>query len=171
MKHGRRQLVVVRHAKSAYPSGVPDVGRPLAERGIADAPRVGARLHALVGAVDVAVVSPAQRTRETWALLAEQLDPVPDVRIDERIYRDWGAGLLEVVRDLPGSAATALVLGHEPGVSELVLRLADHGARELRDRIDLKFPTCAVAVLGVAGAWADVRPGAASLEAFLTPKD
>jgi phosphohistidine phosphatase len=93
------------------------------------------------------------------------------VRTDERIYRDWGAGLLDVVRDLPGSAATALVLGHEPGVSELVLRLADHGNRALRERVDLKFPTCAVAVLGLAGPWLDVRPGAAALEAFLTPKD
>jgi phosphohistidine phosphatase len=171
VKHGRRQLVVVRHAKSAYPDGVPDVGRPLAERGIADAPRMGARVRELVGPVDVAVVSPAQRTRQTWALLADVLDPVPDVRVDDRIYREWGAGLLDVVRDLPGTAATALLVGHEPGVSELVLRLADHGDRVLRERIDLKFPTCAVAVLTLAGAWPDARPGSAALEAFVTPKD
>ncbi len=171
MKHGRRQLVVVRHAKSAYPPGVPDVGRPLGERGVADAPRMGVRIRDLVGPIDVAVVSPAERTQQTWALLAEALDPVPDVQTDQRVYRDWGAQLLDVVHDLPAAATTALVLGHEPGVSELVLRLADHGNRPLRDRIDLKFPTCAVAVLGVGGTWSEVRPGTASLEAFLTPKD
>jgi phosphohistidine phosphatase len=162
---------MVRHAKSAYPPGVPDVGRPLGERGIADAPRMGARLRELVGTVDVAVVSPAERTQQTWALLAEALEPVPDVRIDDRVYREWGARLLDVVHDLPATAGTALVLGHEPGVSELVLRLADHGNRDLRDRIDLKFPTCSVAVLGLSGTWAQARPGTASLEAFLTPKD
>ena len=171
MEPQHRRLVVVRHAKSAWPPGVPDLERPVGERGRADAPVMGSRLRELVGAVDVAVVSPAQRTQQTWALLSEALDSVPDVRTDERIYRDWGAGLMAVVRDLPPAASTALVVGHEPGVSQLVLRLADHARDDLRDRIDLKFPTCAAAVLVLPGAWAEARPGTASLEAFLTPKD
>jgi phosphohistidine phosphatase len=171
MAHLRRRLVVVRHAKSAYPPGVPDVGRPLGERGLADAPVMGQRLRELVGPLDLAVVSPARRTQETWSLLALAWPDEPAVRTDVRIYRDWGAGLLEVVRGLPEEAATALVLGHEPGVSELVLRLASHDAPDLRERIDLKFPTCAAAVLELSGPWAEARTGSAALEAFLTPKD
>lgn len=167
----RRRLLVVRHAKSAWPPGVPDIRRPLGPRGQGDAPRIGARIRELVGSVDVAVVSPAQRTQETWALLAGQLGEVPDVRSDERIYRDWGAGLLEVVADLPEGAGTALVLGHEPGVSELVLGLVGQGDLRLRERIAAKFPTGAVALISLDGAWGGVRPGCAQLDAFVTPKE
>lgn len=167
----RRRLLVVRHAKSAWPPGVPDLRRPLGPRGQDDAPRVGTRIRELVGSVDVAVVSPAQRTQETWALLVGTLGEVADVRSDDRIYRDWGAGLLDVVADLPAGAGTALVLGHEPGVSELVLGLVGHGDPRLRERVATKFPTGAVALLTIDGDWRAVRPRSATLEAFVTPKE
>jgi phosphohistidine phosphatase len=165
-----RRLVVVRHGKSAWPLGVPDERRPLGPRGIGDAPRMGARIRDLVGRVDVAVVSPAQRTQQTWALLAEQIGPVGQVRTDRRVYDDWGAELMEVVRALPAGAGVALILGHEPGVSRLVLALADRRASELRTRVVTKFPTCAVAVLQADDDWADFRPGCATLSAFTTPR-
>lgn len=166
-----RRLVVVRHAKSAWPMGVPDRRRPLGPRGIADAPRMGARIRALVEGIDLAVISPAERTRQTWELLRDELGDVPDERTDERIYADWGAHMLEVVRELPDEAATVLLLGHEPGVSELVLLLADRSAPLLRERIGAKFPTCAVAVLAGTGPWAGFGPGCAQLQSFTTPKD
>ncbi len=128
-------------------------------------------IRRLVDRVDVAVVSPAERTQQTWALLAGPLGEVAEVRSDDRIYREWGAGLLDVVRDLPDAAGTALIVGHEPGVSELVLDLADRGAPALRDRIATKFPTCAVAVLALAGDWRDATPGCAALESFVTPRE
>lgn len=171
MEQVRRRLVVVRHAKSAWPAGVPDRQRPLGPRGLADAPRMGAVVHDLVGAVDVVVTSPAERTRQTWALLAEQLGEVPDRRTDDRVYDEWGAQLIAVVRELPPGAGTALIVGHEPGVSHLVLQLADRANEAVRDRIAAKFPTCAVAVLEVGTPWAEIRPGRAALVAFRTPRD
>ena len=171
MDAARRRLLVVRHAKSAWPPGVPDRHRPLGPRGEADAPLMAEAIGDLVGHVDVAVVSPAQRTQQTWALMVEHLGDVPDVRTDERVYRDWGSALMAVVRDLPEPTTTALVLGHEPGVSELVLHLADRGNPLVRDRVEIKFPTCAVALLSIDGDWSDVVPGCARLERFLTPRD
>lgn len=165
-----RRLVVVRHAKSAWPPGVPDARRPLGPRGIADAPRMGAWIRQLVGGVDLAVVSPTERTRQTWSLLAAQLGEVGQVLTDRRIYDEWGEQMIDVVRDLPDSAGVALILGHEPGVSHLVLQLADRRASELRSRVATKFPTCGVAVLDAQLPWARFGPGCATLAAFTTPK-
>jgi phosphohistidine phosphatase len=117
------------------------------------------------------VISPARRTQQTWQLLAEQLDAVPDERTDPRVYDEWGAQMIDVVRELPASAGTALLVGHEPGVSELVLLLADRANGLARDRIATKFPTCAVAVLESDLAWADFGAGCALLTAFRTPRD
>jgi len=167
----RKRLVVVRHAKSAWPPGVPDRKRPLGPRGLRDAPRMGARIREQVGRPDLAVVSPAARAQETWQLLAEEIGPVPEVRTDDRIYDEWGALMIDLVRELPGGAATVVLVGHEPGVSRLVLQLADRANAAERDRISAKFPTCAAAVLAVAGAWAGAVPGSATLEWFRTPRD
>ncbi len=166
-----RRLLVVRHAKSAWPVGVPDSARPLGPRGLRDAPRMGQRIRDLVGAVDVVVVSPTQRTGETWALMSGPLEATGPVRTDPRIYDAWGANMIDLVRELPDEARTAMILGHEPGVSELVLTLSGSGDQGLRGRVATKFPTCAVALLATQGPWATVRPGCASLEVFTTPKE
>jgi phosphohistidine phosphatase len=163
--------VVVRHAKSAWPSGVPDRSRPLGPRGVGDAPRMGRLLRQRVGSPDIAVISPAVRAQQTWELLAEQLPGEPELRVDDRVYDEWGALMIDVVRELPARAQTALIVGHEPGVSRLVLQLADRSNPQDRERIRVKFPTCAVAVLGADGPWSAFEPGAAGLEWFRTPRD
>lgn len=166
-----RRLVVVRHAKSAWPVGVSDSARPLGPRGRRDAPVMGERIRDLVGTVDIVVRSPTQRTGETWELMQSSLGHTRQAEIDDRIYRAWGAAMLDVVRDLPDDATTAMILGHEPGVSELVLDLAAGTAGKLRGRVAEKFPTCAVAVLGASGPWHRMSRGSARFEAFTTPKD
>lgn len=165
-----RRLVVVRHGKSAWPSGVPDRERPLGGRGSRDAPRMARSIAGLVGRIDIAVVSPARRARETWQLMAGEL-VVDEVRTEPRVYDAWGSQLMAVVTELPPQAATVLVLGHEPGVSELVLTLAGIGDRALRGRVSSKFPTCSVAVLSTGRAWDGFVPGCARLESFTTPRD
>lgn len=166
-----RRLVVVRHAKSEWPPGVPDRSRPLGPRGQNDAPGMGRRLGQLVDGIDLALVSPSARTQQTWQLLADGLGTVTEVRTEARIYQAWGEDLVELVRTVPDTAATVLLLGHEPGVSELVLMLADREAPELRNRVAAKFPTCAAAVLEHSLPWAEMPLRSANLVAFLTPKD
>jgi phosphohistidine phosphatase len=132
---------------------------------------MGAFLRERLGSPQLATVSPALRAWETWQLLAAQLGPVPEVRTDDRIYDEWGGRMIDVVRELPEGATTAVIVGHEPGVSRLVLQLADRANPLARDRISTKFPTCAVAVLSLGMPWAEVEPGSADLESFTTPKD
>jgi phosphohistidine phosphatase len=79
--------------------------------------------------------------------------------------------MLDLVLELPEEARTVLILGHEPGVSELVLTLAGGAGGYLRDRVATKFPTCAMALLTCPLAWSQFGAGCAALEAFTTPKD
>lgn len=157
----RRQLAILRHAKSAWPEGVPDLRRPLAERGLRDAPAVGRWLRDHLGTPDAIACSPAERTRQTWALVATELDAPPPATIEDRVYESPAAGLLAVVRDLPDTAGTALVIGHNPGMEQLA---------ELLTGRRLEMRTSSVAVLTWRGRWPDATTGAARLLAHVTPR-
>lgn len=157
-----RTLVVLRHAKSAWPDGVPDAERPLAPRGRRDAPAVGRWLREHVAPVHEVVCSPALRARQTWHRVARALDAaaVP-VRDDPRMYPGSAQQLLAVVRDLPDSATVALLIGHNPGMEDLVHLLSGTPA---------VLRTSALAVLTVPGDWADTGHGGATLTALATPR-
>ena len=161
MTTAQRQLVILRHAKSAWPDGVPDRQRPLGERGRRDAPAVGRWLRAHIGRLDAVVCSPAQRARQTWALVAAELDDPPAARFDDDIYGAPPATLLAVVRKLPDAAGTALLVGHNPGVEELVALLSGRP-------LDMK--TSSVAVLAWTGGWADAGVSATLLRHHATPR-
>jgi phosphohistidine phosphatase len=156
---GQRTLVVVRHAKSDWPEGVPDDQRPLAQRGRRNAPAVGRWLRDHVGPIDLAVCSPALRARETWELAAAELRPRPRVTNDERVYAASADTLLSVVRDLPDAAAAVALVGHNPGAQDLVELLSG-------ELCELK--TSAVAVLTWPGSWLDAAPGVARLDGHTT---
>jgi phosphohistidine phosphatase len=158
--HSRR-LVVVRHAKSAWPDDVPDEQRPLNPRGRRDAPVAGRWIRERVERVDAVVCSTAARTRQTWALIAPELGDAPDPVFDERVYAATVEELLAVVRGISADAGSMLLVGHNPGVSDLVFSLTG-------EHVELK--TSAIAVLGVTGSWADAAPGRVRLIEHATPR-
>ncbi|MCK7626573.1 histidine phosphatase family protein [Streptomyces sp. RS10V-4] len=167
---GAARLIVLRHAKSAWPAGVPDHERPLAGRGRRDAPAAGRWLRAAGCEPEVVVCSTSRRTRETWERVAAELGPAPEVVFEPRVYGASASVLLDVVRGLPDRWRTALLIGHRPAVQELVLMLAGAGEAEALERAREKFPTSGVAVLTVPGGWAGLSPGAAVLTAFAVPR-
>jgi phosphohistidine phosphatase len=170
---GSRLLLLVRHAKSAWPD-VPDHERPLGPRGRRQAPIMGAWLRAHGYRPDLVLCSTAERARETWQLMAGELDNSPRVRAEERIYGAAGATLLDLVRQTPRVVSTLVLVGHDPGVPELAGTLAGGyaapAARAVR-RMQAKFPTGAIAVLAVPGAWRDLDSGAGRLTDFVVPRD
>jgi phosphohistidine phosphatase len=157
-----RLLAVVRHAKSDWPEGVPDDQRPLAPRGRRNAPATGRWLRDEVGRIDLVVCSPALRARQTCELVAAELDPAPRVVRDERVYAASADALLGVVQDLPADVGTAALVGHNPGLQDLVELLSG----ELRE-----LKTSSVVVLAWSGDWLDAAPGAATLASYATPRD
>jgi phosphohistidine phosphatase len=169
-----RRLILLRHAKSDWPEGVPDEERPLGPRGRAAAPRMGTYLAAEGLVPDRAIVSPARRTAETWELAGAKLQrdgAVIEAVTDGRIYAASARALLDVVREQPDAAGTVLLVGHNPGIHDLARRLSGEGEREAVARLTTKYPTAALAVLDFrSDAWATCGWGGARLERFVTPK-
>ncbi|MFD6326914.1 SixA phosphatase family protein [Streptomyces sp. NPDC058442] len=166
-----RRLVVLRHAKSAWPDGVADRDRPLAARGRRDAPAAGRAIAGTVGLPGLVLCSTAVRTRETWELAAEQWDTSVPVRYEPRLYAADAPALLAVLHEVPADIGTLLLIGHNPGLADLVLALAGDGVDDTLDRVRTKFPTSAIAVLSWRGAgWPDLVPGTALLTAMTVPR-
>ncbi len=169
-----RRLIVLRHAKSAWPEGVPDHDRPLAPRGRRDAPAAGRWLRKSGLVPDRVICSTAERARETWRLAEEKLGAHPAV-FDERVYGATSAELLALARRTPAGVRTLLIVGHDPAMHELTLDLAcpppDDKSRDALDRVQIKFPTAAIAVLEFTGAWSKLGPGQARLADFVVPSD
>ena len=140
-----RTLVVLRHAKSDWSGDDEDIARPLAKRGRRQAPDSGRWLNANLDRIDLALVSPAERARSTWHLVAEELDVPPEMRLDERLYAASAGQLLGVLRELPDELHTVVVVGHNPGIEQLVSRLTGQ---------EVPMPTSAVAVIALPGSWA-----------------
>jgi phosphohistidine phosphatase len=156
--------VVLRHAKSAWPAGTPDHDRPLAPRGRRDAPAAGRALAEADCLPDLALCSSAVRARRTWELASAQWGTPPPVRFQPQLYAADAPDLLRAVRDVPAVVRTLLLIGHNPGLAELVLELAGDGLNDTLDRVRTKFPTAAIAVLAWHGTtWETLAPGAALL--------
>jgi phosphohistidine phosphatase len=147
-------LILLRHAKSDWSGGEADIDRPLAPRGRRQAPEAGAWLAAYVDRIDLAVVSAATRARNTWDLVAAELDMPPETRIDDRVYAASDRELLGVVQELPDDAETVVLVGHNPGLEDLASTLTGEW---------VAMPTSALAVITVSGPWSAAGPRAAVL--------
>jgi phosphohistidine phosphatase len=166
-----RRLILLRHAKSDRPAGVSDLDRPLNSRGKRTAPRVGEYLAAEGLRPDVVVVSPSLRTRQTWDAVQPALKG-PEPEIVQAIYEAPDSALLAVLRSTPDTAASLLMIGHNPGLQELALRLAGSGDKTGRKRLTVEFPTAAVAVIDFEGeTWGSVAAGSGRLERFVAPRE
>ncbi|MDL5200218.1 histidine phosphatase family protein [Streptomyces sp. ALI-76-A] len=166
-----RHLVVLRHAKSAWPDGVTDHERPLAPRGRRDAPAAGRALADAGLLPGLALCSTAVRARQTWELASAQWATPPPVRLDARLYGAGVPELLDVLRAVPAEVDTLLLVGHNPGLEDLVLDLAGDGLDDTLDEVRRKFPTSAIALLAWRGTdWRDLAPGAALLTNVLVAR-
>jgi phosphohistidine phosphatase len=148
-----RELLILRHAKSAWDTDAPtDFDRSLAKRGRKAAPRVGRYLSEQGLIPDFLVSSPAERAKETVILVCEQLDISPgEIHWDKRIYEAWTASLVDVLRECPSHARRVLIAGHNPGMETLLRYLCD---RPIPFPADGKLmPTAALAHLEISTDW------------------
>ncbi len=162
-------LTLLRHAKAAAALGQRDIERPLTDRGRSDAARMGAALSA--HPYDLALVSAAKRSTETWEIIRASLVHPPPADIDRDLYLCGARMLTARLRILPQTANAALVIGHNPDMQEVALWLA--GADETRVVRDIrdKYPTCAAATFTITRGWDQIGPKNAKLEQFLIPAD
>ena len=146
-----KTLLVLRHAKSSWSdSALDDHERPLNKRGRRDAPRMGelVKEHGLIP--DLVISSDAVRARLTAKAVVEAACYEGEILLDQRLYMASPADMLSLLRTLPEKAETVMIVGHNPGLEELVLQLT--GERQ-------DMPTAALAriVLPV-DQWRDLTP-------------
>lgn len=163
------RLIVLRHAKSSWKDEfLDDFDRPLSGRGVRDGTRFGARLGERLPVPDRVLCSTARRTRDTLAFLVPGLVDPRRVVFEDELYLAPAEALLERVRQHAGAGEpvdTLLLIGHNPGLTELVNLLVD---RET-DRLE-NLPTFGVVVLEAPGGLATLAPGEARRALLLTPK-
>ena len=158
-----RELLLLRHAKSAWDTGAPtDYERPLAKRGLKAAPKVG-RFMAKNGLhPDYVVSSPAQRARQTVMLACAEVGIGEGaIQWDRRIYHAGAVTLVNVLRESPPEARRVLMVGHNPGFEQLLQSLCV-GEDPMPEDGKL-MPTAALARMRVRVPWSELEHGVAEL--------
>lgn len=169
-----KRLTLLRHAKSSWDDPVSrDFDRPLNRRGERAAVTIGRFAREQGMHFDHLIASPAVRVVETLDKFREGYGEMVDANWDRRIYLASSATLMDVLRDLPDSVSDILMMGHNPGLEDLILALVpDDGRSALRDDVETKFPTASLAVLEIdVGRWDDVGANKARLVSFTRPRD
>ena len=161
----RKRLALLRHAKSSWAdSGLADHDRPLTQRGRRAATRVGQYIRDEGIMPELVLCSSACRTLQTLDRL--HLDAGVEVSVEDELYGASAGELLRRVRRIAETVTTALVIGHNPGIQDFAINLADDTARLG------SFPTAALAELHVpTGTWDQLGEGGAILHAFVTPRE
>ncbi|MFA7323808.1 MAG: histidine phosphatase family protein [Candidatus Nanopelagicales bacterium] len=164
-------LVLLRHAKSAYPAGVADHDRPLNERGRDDARAAGVWLRehrdSVLGINPAVLVSTAKRAQATWRLAGTELSDIA-AQTQLRLYEASVSTLVDVVAPFIEAGRSILVVAHNPGLEQLAGFLTSGHDNEARQRLLGKFPTCGIAVLSMLDAqWSDTS---AELIEFAVPR-
>jgi phosphohistidine phosphatase len=167
-----RQLFVLRHAKSSWDDpGLDDHSRPLAPRGQRAVKLLAEHIRANAIEPSLVLCSTARRTRETLAGVA----PPGEALIEPELYGASAGAILERLHQVPPDTTAVMVIGHNPAMQILVLRLAGAGSAPVGEdnlgSVQRKFPTGALATLEFECAWSDLRPGAAQLTGLVRPKD
>lgn len=159
-----KTLYLLRHAKSSWKDpSLQDFDRPLNGHGREAAPLVGQLIRQRRLGIDLVLCSPAARARQTAALVKDAAGLSAELLFDERIYEADVARLLEVVTQAAESAAALLLVGHNPGMEELLTFLTGEERR---------MPTAALACVSLdLEKWNKVRERAGHFEWLVRAKE
>jgi phosphohistidine phosphatase len=159
-----KTLYLLRHAKSSWDDpAMKDFDRPLNKRGKKAAPQIGGEMKSRGVRPDAILSSPAKRTRETAKLALEAAGIVQKPTFVEEIYEASLNDLKNVLNKHAGDAASVMLIGHNPGMEELLLYLT--GEHE-------DFPTAALAKIKLdSEAWNKIYSGGGHLEWLIKPRE
>ena len=164
-----KTLLLLRHAKSSWDDpSQRDFDRPLAPRGIRDAPRIGSELTDRGPLPDLIISSPAKRATQTIELVARAADVRTAPTFEDLIYGASSAELLALVRKIPDVSNCALLVGHNPAFEELLSRLS----KTVSKAAPIHMPTCSLARLDFpVDHWNDIEDDQGELVWLVTPKE
>ncbi len=167
----RRDLLLVRHAKSAWDDpALADSDRPLAPRGMKALRHLRDYLDRTDYRPDVVLCSSARRTVDTLAGVRAALPKRVTIEVTDELYLANAATLLARLRALDGTIRCAMVVGHNPAIEDLAARLVGSGDAGLRAQLAAKVPTGALVALSFDGAWPDLDADAARIDSLFLPR-
>ena len=165
-------LMLLRHAKSSrVQPNIPDIDRPLNNRGRGASQKMVQFMAEQGLTADLVLCSSARRARETLDQLSPVLIGEPILLFDSAFYRADACALLYGLRAVTKDVERILLIGHNPGISDLASMLVNGGAKEGISSMTRKFPTAALAIFSLSISWSDVGPACATLDLFVTPRD
>jgi len=164
-----RELQLLRHAKSAWDTTAPtDFERPLAKRGRHDAPGIGDWLRQEGLVPELVISSPAARAKETAELVCEAMDfKKKHIQWESAMYMAEEEDLLQVLADCAPKARSVMLIGHNPGMEDLMRYLLGDAVETPAD--GKLLPTATLARLEMPKDWEDLQPGCATLIAIRRP--
>ena len=168
-----KQLAILRHAKSDWGNpGQTDFERPLNKRGRKAAKKVGRALKAQGFACDRIICSPATRARETVERFEKGYESLPPVSFEPKLYMCATGTLIDVINGLPDDAGTVMIVGHNPGFHDIVLRMTRANGNGLREKVGANYPTGAFALIEFpAERWAQVEPSTGEIRQVIFPRE
>jgi phosphohistidine phosphatase len=159
-----KTIVIARHAKSDWATGLSDHDRPLNARGKLDAPRMGQALNELGFQPDLIVSSSAVRARTTAEIVAKEINYHATIRVEPQLYEGGHGLILSLLQALSDKGSSVMVFGHNPILEQLT-------AFMLQMRGNVVIPTSGMVCLEAnIHEWARLQPGECNLKWFLIPK-
>jgi len=163
-----KTLTLLRHAKTETGAATQDdIDRALVPRGIEAARTMGQYLVSHGISPDVVLCSTALRARQTASYLTSIQ---PRVEYSEKMYLPSAGEMLNMLAVMPEMAGHVMMIGHNPGMHELAVKLAKSGDEALLDALALNYPTCTLSTIRFDGEWRDIRHARGELAALVTPK-
>jgi len=157
-----KQLLLIRHAKATHESGYVDFERPLKPSGILDAETIAARLREHHVVPKLLIASPALRTLTTANIFTQHLS-LPQAQTNKNIYEAELYALIDVVTELPDEYMFVGIVGHNPGLSQLLYYFT-HDVRDMN--------TCAAVLIAFdATKWGDIRSNSGSVAYYTSPNE
>ncbi|HET7327836.1 MAG TPA: histidine phosphatase family protein [Nocardioidaceae bacterium] len=165
----------MRHAQAADHAATDpgsDAARPLSARGRRDAEAAGRLLAQRREAPALALVSTAQRTRDTWQALCAGMGATPEVWFDRTLYDAGPPAVVELLAAVEAGVQSVLVVGHNPTISIAASAFSDgQAAAEHETVLADGMPSAAMAWFDVPVQWEDVNARRLRLTGVDVPRD
>lgn len=167
-----KTILILRHAKSDWSTPyTTDFERPLAKRGLKDAPRMGEVLALFQCVPDRILSSPALRAEQTSELAAEACGYRKPIYWEESFYGGGSQDLIAALQRLPDMVERPMLIGHNPTLEETVALLLGRGEGGWSEDFSIRIPTAGLVCVDVdVMSWAELEPGDGILRWFLIPK-
>lgn len=160
-----RRLIFMRHAEAQMVQyGKPDKDRAITMEGMNQLEALRLKLRGKLSGVDYVICSNARRTRQTLEGLKQLMPANVEVVFDDSLYQGDQNLIWQLINGVDSKYKGALIIAHNPGLSQVVQWIADLGGRSIR-----QIPTGGMALCSTKSSWSDISAPKLSLDEFIQP--